>query len=273
MANNITFFTGTRDAYNSLTTKDPNGIYFTINSGDKIGKIYKGNDLYSGDELAIASSSNLGGIKVSDDFEIDSDGTLHLYVPISISSFSNDKGTNEIGSSVSSATFSWSLNKVPTTLSLSSGSLTNTLTASKQSNSLVSFATPITSNTTFTLTAADSRKTVSGTSSINFLYGVYYGVSSTTATNSIDSTFVRSLTRQLQSGYKGTYNVNASSGQYIYFCYLASLGTPDFAVNGFSGGFNLVKTFDFTNASGNTSSYNVYRSTNANLGSTRVVIS
>ena len=49
-----------------------------------------------------------------------------------------------------------------------------------------------------------------------------------------------------------------------------AFGTPTFKVGGFEGGFNLVKTFDHTNASGATVSYDVWQSTNAGLGNTTV---
>lgn len=75
MADNITFYEGTSSQYNSAT-KDSNGVYFIFDSGDKIGKIYKGNELYTGSELEIASGSVLGGIKVGSDFDIAEDGTL-----------------------------------------------------------------------------------------------------------------------------------------------------------------------------------------------------
>ena len=43
-----------------------------------------------------------------------------------------------------------------------------------------------------------------------------------------------------------------------------------FFVGGFEGGFALEKTFDYTNPSGYTEAYDVYKSTNAGLGSTKV---
>ena len=45
-----------------------------------------------------------------------------------------------------------------------------------------------------------------------------------------------------------------------------------FANGGFEGGFALLKTFDHVNASGATVSYDVYKSTNAGLGSTTVEV-
>lgn len=41
----------------------------------------------------------------------------------------------------------------------------------------------------------------------------------------------------------------------------------------FEGGFNKVNTIEFTNASGYVESYDIYKSTNSNLGNTTVVVS
>ena len=66
------------------------------------------------------------------------------------------------------------------------------------------------------------------------------------------------------------FTVNAGAGQYIYYAIPAAWGTPTFFVGGFEGGFDLLSKFNFTNASGYTTSYNVYKSGNANLGQTTV---
>jgi hypothetical protein len=44
-------------------------------------------------------------------------------------------------------------------------------------------------------------------------------------------------------------------------------------VGGFEGGFSKAATFDFTNASGYTESYDVWLSDEMNLGSTSVKVS
>ena len=40
-----------------------------------------------------------------------------------------------------------------------------------------------------------------------------------------------------------------------------------------ASGFNKVNTIEFTNASGYVESYDIYKSTNSNLGNTTVVVS
>jgi hypothetical protein len=51
------------------------------------------------------------------------------------------------------------------------------------------------------------------------------------------------------------------------------MGTRSFKVGGFDGGFTLYDTISFTNASGYTEEYYVYRSDNAGLGQTSVTVS
>ena len=60
--------------------------------------------------------------------------------------------------------------------------------------------------------------------------------------------------------------------QYIYYCFPASWGTPTFNVGGFDGGFVKEATIDFTNASGSTSQFVIWRSENANLGSQSIIV-
>lgn len=185
------------------------------------------------------------------------------YVEIAISSFTNNRNTVEMGSTVEEVVLSWSLNKVPTALKVDNAAVdvnAKTTTLTGQS---------IKANKTFTLSATDERdKTVTKTTSISFQNGVYWGVGAADA--AIDSAFVLGLTKGLQASKAKTFTVNAGAGKHIYYAIPARYGTPTFNVGGFDGGFNKVATFDFTNASGYTESYDVYKSTNANLGNTTV---
>lgn len=128
----------------------------------------------------------------------------------------------------------------------------------------------IKSNKTYTLTATDDRDAkATKTTAITFLNGVYYGVG-TAVGEAINNDFVKGLTKKLSGSKAETFTVNAAEGNYIYYALPKRLGTPTFFVGGFEGGFALEKTFDYTNPSGYTESYDVYKSTNAGLGSTKV---
>lgn len=188
------------------------------------------------------------------------------YTPISITSFSNNVNTAEKGSTVSSVTLNWNYNKTPKTLKL------NNEDVEVSTKTKVIDNANLTQNTTWTLTATDDRSASSTkTTTITFLNGAYYGVGNADG-DAINNAFVAGLQKVLTSSRARDFTVNAGAGEYIYYAIPATFGTPVFYVGGFEGGFNLAKTFDYQNPSGFTESYNVYKSTNANLGNTTVTV-
>jgi hypothetical protein len=188
-----------------------------------------------------------------------------LYVPISVSSFTNSVGTVEIGSTVESVTLNWSLNKVAVKAEIDNESV-----ATSQNGSLTLSGLSLKSNNSWTIKATDERNhTASKSTSVTFLNGVYYG---TAVGTFIDSVFVRSLTKTLRGNKLTSFSANAGASQYIWYCLPTRFGKCSFTVNGFTGGFSLVDTIEFENASGYTESYYIYRSDNANLGSTSVTV-
>lgn len=269
MPKDITFYEGVQSKYDGLLNKDANGIYFISDTKS----IYKGNTKYGGSS-DIATSASAGIIKPnSEDFDITADGTLSLYKPMSINSFSHNAGTLELGASLSNITFKWSLNKAPKKLTLTAGTQTNTLSNTQTGDSLISFDSPLIATTSFTLTAQDSKnKVATKATSVQFLNGKYYGVSTVNTDEEINDAFIKGLTKQLTTDRAGSFTVTANAGQYIYFAIPATFGTPAFFVGGFEGGFDKIKTFNFTNASGHVESYNVYKTTNAGLGQTTVEV-
>lgn len=188
-----------------------------------------------------------------------------LYEPMAINSFKATPSTAEIGSTVNTITLDWTLNKIPIVLTVDGEAV------DVESEGMGLANVGITANKTWTLAATDERgATASKTASLTFLNGVYYGVADVSKT--IDSAFILGLTKELRSSKKPSISVNAGAGQYIYYCVPTRFGTCSFTVGGFSGGFSLVATIEFTNASGYAENYYVYRSDNAGLGSTAVTI-
>lgn len=188
------------------------------------------------------------------------------YVPIEITSFSIGTSVVEMGSVVTSVWLNWKCNKTPVLLKLDNREFTPTTTDFALSG------LQLRENKTYTLTATDEReRTVSKNASITFLNGVYYGALETGA--EVDSAAILGLTRKLQGSKALTFTVTAGATQKIVYALPARYGNPNFNVGGFDGGFVLAKTFDFTNASGYTESYNVWMSENAGLGETKVVVS
>lgn len=191
-----------------------------------------------------------------------------LYVAINITGFSNNAGNKENGQVVSSVTFNWSLNKTPTTLKFNGEAIDVNL----RSKTLTGLT--IKSGTSWSLVATDEKGASSTRSTgISFYDKRYWGVSSVSTADDITNAMVLGLSSELAGSRGKTFTLNAGTGEYIYYAFPASWGTPKFTVGGFEGGFSLVKTFNFTNASGYTASYVVYRSDNPSLGSTTVAVS
>lgn len=214
----------------------------------------------------IATSSVAGKVMIGDDFDITDDGKISLYKAVAVNSFSNNVNTVEKGRTINDVTLSWSINKVPTTLTL------NGEVVSATSKSKVLTGLGLQADKTWTLKAVDARNASSQKStSISFRNGRYWGIGDVNA-DGVDDAFIQGLTKELASNNTKTFTVNAGVGKYIYYASPASFGTPSFTVGGFEGGFDLIKTFDYTNASGFKESYKVWKSGNANLGNTTVVV-
>lgn len=189
-----------------------------------------------------------------------------LYKEISVTSFTNNVGTVELGSTVNDVTLTWKLNKTPVSVTIDGTAQTVAAEGSVKQTGLALKATK-----TWTLKATDERDAAATkTTSVSFVNGVYYG---TAAAGAMNSAFILGLTRTLRSNKLPSFTVNAAAGQYIYYCVPTRYGTCSFSVGGFSGGFSLATTTSFTNASGYTEDYYVYKSDNAGLGSTTVSVS
>jgi hypothetical protein len=204
-----------------------------------------------------------------------------LYEPVAINTFTitaPSGGLAELGSTVTAVTLGYALNKTltaPETLTLSDGGDPVSVLDDPSPIELTGLA--LSSDTTYTLTAADagspihSPATASKAANLKFVNRICYGVA---ASGTVDNAFVNALSNKVLSTTKArTITVNAGSGQYIWYCVPTRLGACTFKVGGFDGGFEAAQTVSVTNASGYTENYYVYRSTNANLGSTTVVVS
>ena len=187
------------------------------------------------------------------------------YEAIAITSFTNNVGTVEMGSTVNTVVLNWATNKTPAALTLDGAAVDAALKTKTIENA------GITANKTYTLKATDDRDaTAQKTTAINFLNGVYWGVAADA--ESFDSAFILGLTKGLQGSKAKTFTVNAGAGQHIYYAIPTRYGTPAFKVGGFDGGFAKAGTIQFANASGYTESYDVWKSDNAGLGNTTVVV-
>lgn len=194
------------------------------------------------------------------------------YTAIAFVSASATNSSNEIGSTVKDTVVTWSLNKEPESLTIKFGSEpVEDLDRSVRSKSYS--GKTITSNTNIVISAMDERDAKAvRTVSITFQPRAYWGV--VPNKESYENADILGLSgNALTSSRARTINVNAGADEYILYAIPSSFGTPTFRINGFEGGFVKVETINFTNASGYSQNYDIYKSVNPNLGNTQVVIS
>lgn len=190
-----------------------------------------------------------------------------LYKAISVTSFSTNVPVAEIGSTVNDVTLYWMLNKTPVSVTIDSAAQDAVAEGEVALTSL-----GLTADKTWTIRATDERGAVATKSaSLSFLNGVYCGAAAMPA--ALDSAFILTLQRGLRSGKVTSFTANADAGEYLWYVLPKRYGTCTFAVGGFTGGFTLLTTMPFTNASGYTEDYYVYKSDNAGLGRTSVTVS
>ena len=237
---------------------------------------------YRGTLKPTATRTEKGLIRPGTDFDIAEDGTLSLYRKIAITTFAlNVPSIQEVGTVVNGVEASWDYTREPEmqTLTLTGTDFSTGFSPAKEVRTTAGLQEPKWENMSghsagfvkATLRGTDDHgREASREVSINWYNGVYTGAR---ASGSIDSAFVLGLSKSLQGGRAKTFSVNAGAGEYIWYCCPVSYGTPNFNVGGFDGGFSKVKTFDFTNASGYTEAYQVWRSDNAGLGVTTVKVS
>lgn len=189
------------------------------------------------------------------------------YIPIEILAFSNNIGVAEKGSTLNELTLKWQLNKDPETI-LMNGQVRADL---KTLRSLTLKDMALTADKTFMLQVTDEkRKTAQKNISVVFQNGVYYGVSE--IPEEVNNTFILSLSRSLQGSRTKTFSTTSTEDQYIWYAFPSRYGTPVFSVGGFDGGFTKAASISFTNASGYTEEYAVYRSDNSNLGTKTIKV-
>ena len=183
------------------------------------------------------------------------------YVKPSITSFNMSPSTTqyEKGQTISSLSFTWSYNKNITSQSLSNCSIT-------LSDRKATYSTPITSNKSFTLTCSDGENTVSASKNITFFDKIYWGSKDK---SSLDSEFILSLSNsKFATAKAGTYSMTIPAGEYGYIAIPSSFGELSSVwIGGFEATVLNRGEIDFTNASGYTSKYKIYRTGRAGLGS------
>lgn len=180
-----------------------------------------------------------------------------LYKAITITAFTakdaaTSKSTLELGTKVTDVTFAWAFSKTPKTVTFNGKEM------SVDSAGTTLSGLSVQSNTSWPLVAADERNTqAKGSAGLIFLRGVYYGVLKHGA--DIDSAAILAMDKKLQTGRTMNFTVNPGAGMRPAYALPSSgYGTPTFKIGGFEYEWEKVATFDFTNASGHTESYDVW---------------
>lgn len=180
------------------------------------------------------------------------------YIELFILSFTNAVGAAEIGSTVNTDLLSWTLNTTPVSQFLDHG-----IGFVPVGTLFYNDTGPWTTDQTWTLTCTDTVKSVSATTSLLFLPKIYWGANA--ATTLATDADVIALSSQLASSFV-TSQIITCAAQYIYFAIPTAYGTPNFNVNGLLNTAWTLVTRGFTNASGYTQSYDIYRSDNLLTG-------
>ena len=189
------------------------------------------------------------------------------YIPIAINSLSVNPNIliYEVGTEISSLVFNWSLNKNPTNQTFNGTTVANDTTT-------FTYDTPFSTNKTFTLNVSDGEKSAQKAINIQFQRKIYWGNSST-ATD-FNSAFILGLPNEkFSSTNRGTFSATCGNGEYFYICYPNTMSAiTSFWISGFEYEVEDCGVISFTNASGNSSSYRITRSTRAGLGSITVEV-
>lgn len=188
------------------------------------------------------------------------------FIPLSISSFECEPKLAEIGSTINTVDFTWTLGGTPTVLKINNTDIALGISQITLSD------LGLEEDKEFTLYAEDRKaNNVSATTQLLFVNKVFHGVQE--IPSEYNTSFINRLIGQLQTGKEGVIDVVANENQYIYYALPKSYGDCVFTSGGFSGGFTKIDTISYTNDYGVTTDYDIWKSDNANLGQTNIIIS
>lgn len=192
-------------------------------------------------------------------YEADTDATLREYntriarledsTPLEIISFTAVPDVCEIGGS-ENVVLSWNVQGNIESL---------TINGDPVSGSSKTYAN-VHEATSFTLNAVDAKGNIARrTISVDFVNHIFWGVSA--SANQTEGTVKALDNTELSNVRARTITVSANN-EYIYYAYPKRLGTSEFRVNGFTGGFENPAIVSIDNHAGYDEDYYVYRSAN-----------
>ena len=198
------------------------------------------------------------------------DKILYTAPSITIFNASPAPGTYEIGTVLGPISFTWETNKA-----LSSQTLSEIPSLQPTDRSAI-YDDTFKENKTFTLRIVEDASLGTGSASrsvsYTFQHRRYWGAMA--EPDVYDSGLVAKLSNKefATNNSKSAFTVTASADQYIYYCHPSSWGPPTFNVGGFDGGFRHIAQVSFTNTSGHTEQYTIWRSDNKGLGKQTITI-
>jgi hypothetical protein len=192
--------------------------------------------------------------RVGDGLSVAAEGgtnVLSLYATPTITLFSNDKGNQETGSTVTQTALTWVIGSGTVTTQWISHGIGSLPSGQRSVTDNASYST----DQTWTLFVNDGRSNTTDTTSVLFLRKRYWGAS---AKASLNDAQIIELSSELATNFSQIRKLSLSA-EHIYFAWPSVFGTASFIVDGFvDDGWELT-TRNFTNASGHPEGYHIYR--------------
>lgn len=253
---------------------------------------------------------NISGAFNTSDFDLN-DGIISLHKDLNITSLSivqiNNDGTTNSGSSrengnnINKFQLSWKLTKQPYAIGITIKNSIN--------NSNISYAIQpknyVAMNQTIEIWLGTSQMIENGdikiildvydtsnlsqsadsrTINIQFMNRVFYGASTINdmvvgSDGYVQNVPMSSLSKTLSRNIVTSFSATANNNKHFFYVVPKNIYTYDanhplkFTVNGFSGGFDYIGTYKYANSYGYLTQYEIFMSTNANLGTQTINVS
>lgn len=210
---------------------------------------------------------------------------LH-YKKITINSFSlmptnlpDSRNYLVVGDELKTGVLTWSTSKEPAAQTLTFRGETVEIDPTLRTQEFDYTEAPITTATSWTLKVADPEKPediASKSVSATFNHYIYYGATARPVGDIYDNTFVNStgLSKTPRTSHVSSFKFEAQGEQYAYYISPVSFGEVTFwAENGLLAGFESIGQITNVSLAGEAvCDYNVYRSSNANLGQQTITV-
>lgn len=196
---------------------------------------------------------------IENGYNLEVAGAEPVITPLDITSFTGGS-TNEIGSIVSSVNLAWTYNKPVTSQSINQG-----IGSLPIDDRAYAYSTPISANTTFTLSGVADTTSDTANTSVTFISRRYWGV--TTSGVELLEAEIEAESSELNSSKAKSITFNCTGGRRIFYAYPVSYGLATVRDgNGFLFNDFLTGTAPYEvtliNSYGYSQSYYVYHSFN-----------